>query len=205
MCKQICQNVGMKLTLEQRAEMLKMHFEKGISQTELAKIYGVTRELVGRYCRQVGASPLRKFYQMNDEEIIRLYIEEDWQLIQIARHFKVDRNVIRKRLIWNKVSLKDPNGWKKRYLFRKTPSFFTKHSKWKKEIKERDNNKCRWCQSKENVESHHIIPVRRMKSIDQFFELNNGISLCQNCHKKVHYREKMFEKFFLTLISTGSV
>jgi len=53
---------------------------------------------------------------------------------------------------------------------------------WKKAVKERDNYKCIWCGSLTNLEADHI------KSFTYFpklrFDINNGRTLCRDCHKK---------------------
>lgn len=60
---------------------------------------------------------------------------------------------------------------------------------WKKRAKERDDYKCRLCgcADKEVLHAHHIIPVgnehQRRYGVD---DINNLITLCANCHMKVH-------------------
>lgn len=54
-------------------------------------------------------------------------------------------------------------------------------TKWKKLVKERDNYTCQCCGSKENLEVHHINNWRNFK--EQRVDINNGITLCQECHK----------------------
>ena len=58
---------------------------------------------------------------------------------------------------------------------------------WRKNVLFRDNHKCVICGSCEYLEAHHIIPVRN--SEEQKFNVNNGITLCRECHKLVHLNE----------------
>lgn len=71
--------------------------------------------------------------------------------------------------------------------------------KWQKTIKIRDK-KCQKCGSKKRLEAHHIISVNDMiekyniKNRDdainckEFWNLNNGIALCQKCHYELEGR-----------------
>lgn len=79
---------------------------------------------------------------------------------------------------------------------------------WFFRVFQRDNYKCRWCCSAENLDAHHIDPVvkiiKRITESIQFVDDNskinyviqhvdiidkdlvNGITLCRPCHKKAH-------------------
>ena len=61
------------------------------------------------------------------------------------------------------------------------------YRKWRNSVIERDK-KCQICGSKENLEAHHIkefskYPLERLN-------LDNGVALCQKCHKKIHKKNK---------------
>jgi hypothetical protein len=80
--------------------------------------------------------------------------------------------------------------------------------KWYKRVYERDNYRCKYCNSNEKLDAHHIIPLSRIiKELtkDKEFKtelekynylitepkivdtnLENGITLCRKCHKEVH-------------------
>lgn len=56
---------------------------------------------------------------------------------------------------------------------------------WAALVKELDNNICQICAaSSKDMQAHHIIPVvvNGLLSLD----LDNGITLCKNCHKTIH-------------------
>lgn len=69
-----------------------------------------------------------------------------------------------------------------------------KNRNWIREVKKRDSYKCRMCESKDNLEVHHIVPVRELIQkyniknhrdtfeIDDFWDLDNWITLCSKCH-----------------------
>jgi hypothetical protein len=52
---------------------------------------------------------------------------------------------------------------------------------WSRVVKEKYNNKCAFCGSTENLESHHILP---QAVYPQFrLDLENGICVCEKCHR----------------------
>lgn len=75
----------------------------------------------------------------------------------------------------------------------------TENRKWMDAVKERDG-KCVNCGSIEVLESHHIIPLAQLiemngvtdrdmaRNTPELWNIDNGITLCQPCHYKVHGR-----------------
>jgi hypothetical protein len=57
---------------------------------------------------------------------------------------------------------------------------------WKILVKERDNNTCQCCGEQENICVHHINNWKEYP--EQRFNINNGITLCGNCHKQLHHK-----------------
>ena len=68
--------------------------------------------------------------------------------------------------------------------------------KFKSEILIRDNFHCKICEydlkelytERGNLEIHHILPHSTHPWL--FFDPNNVITLCENCHKKIHSKDK---------------
>ncbi len=70
------------------------------------------------------------------------------------------------------------------------------YRRWQKQVKERDNFKCIWCQSMikievdhiksfdEIIKQHHITTVKESLDCKELFDINNGRTLCHICHKK---------------------
>lgn len=56
-------------------------------------------------------------------------------------------------------------------------------SDWAEQVIKRDRN-CILCGSKQNLEAHHIFKVNEFD--EAYLDLNNGITLCKNCHNKYH-------------------
>ena len=57
---------------------------------------------------------------------------------------------------------------------------------WKKEVKARDNYTCQHCGSKKELHAHHIMEWAKDES--KRFDVDNGTTLCIDCHGKVHNR-----------------
>lgn len=62
----------------------------------------------------------------------------------------------------------------------------TEYKFWRSEVFERDNYTCQKCfKYGIKLNAHHI--EKWSTHIDLRFEISNGISLCEKCHKEVHY------------------
>ena len=55
---------------------------------------------------------------------------------------------------------------------------------WAKTIKKLDNYMCKNCDSKDNLNAHHIQPKNDFPELS--LELDNGITLCDKCHGELH-------------------
>ena len=64
----------------------------------------------------------------------------------------------------------------------------TKHNKWAKQVKERDDYQCQCCGKEKTTPSsmhaHHIVPCEYFPHLT--LDISNGITLCSGCHFKVH-------------------
>ncbi len=193
------------LSEQEKQEIIIKHFDKGISQAQLAVEYGTNRTTISLLCRAKGQSPLLRFYKLDDKEIIRLYVEEKKSVLQIANTLGMATNPITRRLRWagvlKKVSKR--SEWQKI-----VPHYFLKSKIWTAKIIDADDMKCRVCGCENSLqnrlEAHHIIPVRDMDDPALLFDLSNGICLCRKCHMKIHFHEKEYEITFRNLIRTRS-
>ena len=59
---------------------------------------------------------------------------------------------------------------------------------WGKAVKQRDGNICRRCEISWNLHAHHILPKATYPEFE--LELNNGVTLCGNCHSLLAGKEE---------------
>lgn len=195
-------------------EIISKHFDKKISQYQLSKDYGFSRQTISKYCRLHGVSPLKdkvngagwNKIQTDDKEIARLYSQEYMSIKSIADKMNVNFTVINSRIKSSGIELREK---KLQAKYTEIPHYQSLKAKWKSEVMKRDSFLCLWCQNekidtKEPLESHHIIPRRNIKETKLLFSIDNGITLCKYHHKKVNWKEKEHEIFFHNLIRTKS-
>ncbi len=73
--------------------------------------------------------------------------------------------------------------------------------KWKKIIRKRDKNRCRFprCSSRKKLQVHHIYPFAQY--IGLRYDISNGILLCKECHKKVTGQEASYISLFVEIVN----
>lgn len=64
-----------------------------------------------------------------------------------------------------------------------------RYKEWRKQVFERDNYTCQICkQKRKKLNAHHIekFSINKLKR----FDVNNGITLCEECHRRIHKNER---------------
>ena len=64
----------------------------------------------------------------------------------------------------------------------------SKYKQWRQEVKQRDGDACRVCGVHLNLHIHHIKPLEKYP--DFATEIDNGITLCGNCHALLRGKEE---------------
>ena len=71
------------------------------------------------------------------------------------------------------------------------------YKNWRTTVFKRDDYTCQMCNEHGGrLQAHHIRPVRHHKNDLLIFDINNGITLCKECHREVNCREEEFESIF---------
>jgi len=60
------------------------------------------------------------------------------------------------------------------------------YKKWREAVFERDNYTCQFCGQRGYLEAHHKMRWGIFK--EERFNINNGVTLCRACHRKLHNR-----------------
>lgn len=77
---------------------------------------------------------------------------------------------------------------------------------WRLAVFERDEYICQECGVMSGcgyavfLEAHHIIPIRENKK-DEFFNINNGITLCRPCHMKTMWKESDYQEKYSKIVA----
>lgn len=62
------------------------------------------------------------------------------------------------------------------------------HRQWRRDVLQRDGGTCRVCEEHGNSHVHHIKPLEKYP--DLATEIDNGITLCGNCHTRLKGKEE---------------
>jgi len=97
----------------------------------------------------------------------------------------------------NKISLSNTGVKSSQYK----DGFWSNYRKWKKLVNERDNYACQVCGKQKHelkykwLHTHHIKSRKTHKELS--FEVSNGITLCQICHRKYEKKPNKLQEFII--------
>ena len=66
--------------------------------------------------------------------------------------------------------------------------YHNKISKWSKEVRARDKQKCVWCNETYGLVAHHI--WHKLYCPESALDIDNGITLCHKCHMFQHQQDR---------------
>ena len=77
----------------------------------------------------------------------------------------------------------------------------SEYKEWRINVFKRDNFTCRVCLKGGYVQANHIYPFRSHKELR--YDVNNGITLCIECHRYTFMREHLFINLFQGILKNG--
>lgn len=154
----------------------------------------ITREKI--ICTECG-----KEFELTKSEI-------KWQKKRGVKHFFCSTDCSKKYLrgencsnyIQDRSKLKNPN-----HSLRWSADMI----EWRKAVYSRDGYTCQVCglqfleKEHNGLHPHHIIPLSKSKELA--FDVNNGIALCEKCHRKTMGHEQDFEEQFQKIVKQKEV
>jgi len=71
---------------------------------------------------------------------------------------------------------------------------------WRLKVYKRDRFTCQMprCKSKKRLQAHHI--QKWSSAAILRYDINNGITLCRECHNKVTGHEQQYETLFMNIV-----
>lgn len=75
---------------------------------------------------------------------------------------------------------------------------------WRKDVYARDDYTCQMCGDRADkrhpvcLNAHHIIKFSDSRQLR--FDINNGITLCEQCHRSIRGKEKEYEDIFKNIL-----
>ncbi len=77
---------------------------------------------------------------------------------------------------------------------------------WRRAVFERDNYTCQKCAVRGgDIQAHHIHPVRDNINTLRIFDVDNGITLCTECHRETFGNEYDYIDEFENIVENGGV
>ena len=121
----------------------------------------------------------------------------EWQSIKQSLESRINKSL-------GHTGEKEFNGFKS--PLRKLIQGNNKYVEWRTTVFKRDNYKCRTCnKNSKYLNVHHIISysqiikennissLEKALACDELWDINNGITLCKTCHKKLHSKKGLPE------------
>lgn len=202
-------------------DIVNEYINTSCSLNYLEKKYKVSRNSIAKFLKKRNIpTKYWKTHLIDEKDVVTKYVVDRLRPYEIAKIYHCSThpitNILRRLGVMRKQSEslkgqligdKNPN-WKggiTKYdeYIKSVKGFKYKMRIWSAKILDRDNCLCKMCGSDENLEAHHIIPVRQL-STDDLFIIENGITLCRKCHSSIHLKEQEYQELFKELIS-GSV
>jgi hypothetical protein len=168
------------------SNLLKEQYELGVSVPELANKYDCSVLSIWTRLKKAGIINFKRGFQNG-------HVSYDGFLN------KSHTNEVKERIRKSQLGDKN-NNWKGGVtLEEQNLRMSSKYNDWRNVVFKRDNFNCMECKTRgRKLEAHHI------KSFADFpelrFDINNGITLCHNCHIKTKGKEQLVKEKYVNII-----
>jgi transposase len=191
-----------------REELYELHVVQGLTAVRIAARLGCHNATISRLIRQYQLDPgrplvnARKEPPLTREELWKLYWVDGLSAGSIAKRYHVSVGTVRRWFHRREIEMRAWNGGdfsrtytRSQAINRNNHEFSTAE---RDRIIQRDGNLCRMpgCGKSQRLEVHHILPIKAGGSHD----VENGITLCHDCHESILGREMGFVLLFQELV-----
>lgn len=75
------------------------------------------------------------------------------------------------------------------------------YKEFRNKVLKRDKFKCRMCKNKNKLNVHHLMKWSSASTLR--YDTDNGITLCEDCHRSICGKETYYAEYFRQLIING--
>ena len=163
----------------------RMYIDEGMSQKQIASKFNVTQQTISRRLRNYNISTtfpiptkddLLNYIGegLNQHQIAEKCKVSDWKIFDCCEHYGISGMV---------------NGYR---------CTTQEHQEWRHAVLERDHRTCQMCGETDAImQAHHIVPYCDHPEVA--YELENGITLCKQCHMSIRGHEYEYIEQFAAI------
>lgn len=194
-----------------REELYQLHVVEGLTAVRIARRYDCHNSAISRLITQYDLDPGRPLVNipveppLTRDELWKLYWVDQLSIEEIARRYQTSKSTAQRWFKQLDVPARKWNGGEVHRIYTRAYSkekrFGYEFNAYERErIMKRDGLRCRMpgchCTDVGRLEVHHIIAIKHGGTN----ALENGITLCHDCHTSIIRRETQFAPLFQSLL-----
>ena len=187
-----------------RETLYQLHVVEGLTAVRIAALLGCHNSTVSKFIRKYGLDPERQLVNhkrvplLSRDKLTQLYVVEQKSCSEIGKQYGVSKITVNRWLhdygiptrVWDQR--RRTTYTRSRYPSTRFGKDFSQTTRLK--IMRRDGWKCLMCGRADKwlLEAHHIVPV----SDGGLATIENGATVCKQCHITIKNREREYITFF---------